>query len=140
MDKQGFVYESEQQMQEHADYYVNLFDLGGWNIEVNHNTRAANMRLQNVSGEISCTAEIKSAVIRILDPVDYPDDLIAPQDQEQTLVHELLHLVFSVVEVGMNETQEVLNHQIIDMLAKALVEARRCGCTAPITAPDAQTS
>lgn len=140
MDKQGFVYESEQQMQEHADYYVNLFDLGGWNIEVVRNCRAANMQLQNVNGEASYNAEIKSAVIRILDPVDYPDDLIAPQDQEQTLVHELLHLVFSVVEVGMNETQKALNHQIIETLAKALVEARRYGCTAPTTTLDAPTS
>lgn len=53
------------------------------------------MRLDGCNGECEWQLKTKIATIRILDPIDYPENLIIEQDMEKTLVHELLHLHFA---------------------------------------------
>ena len=65
------------------------------------------------------------AVIRVLDSVDWNSDTPWPQDQEQSLVHELLHLHFAPFRAEPETPQDVAQEQAIDAIARALVELKR---------------
>lgn len=67
---------------------------------------------------------IKAAKIMILDERYYGNYTI-PFDFEKTLVHELLHLKTCLISDTENELQERIAHQLIDDLARALVDAKR---------------
>lgn len=67
----------------------------------------------------------KSAHIYLLHPDEYGERIV-PYDQEKTLVHELLHLKFSLLHsMEKEDLQGRLLHQLIDDMAKALVKAKR---------------
>ena len=67
---------------------------------------------------------IKVAKIEIMDE-DYYKGFIIPFDFEKTLVHELLHLKTCLISDTENELQERIAHQLIDDMARALVDAKR---------------
>lgn len=67
---------------------------------------------------------IKVAKIMIIDEA-YCEDFIIPFDFEKTLVHELLHLKTCLISDTKNVLQERIAHQLIDDLARALVDAKR---------------
>lgn len=67
----------------------------------------------------------KMATILILDPLDYPEDTMHPQDMEQTLVHELLHLHFAPFDDEVDTPKEVAIEQATDCIAYALVNLHR---------------
>jgi hypothetical protein len=70
--------------------------------------------------------EAKKAFIKILDPIDYPGECVFPQDQEKTLVHELLHLHLAAwTDDSENGRTPVHGEQAIDCIAEALVEMKR---------------
>lgn len=102
--------------------------LQDWAIALRYNCKESDMELENVEGETEWSASIKDAVIRILDPLEY-GSRIQEFDFEKVLVHELLHLKFAVLdcEKGSYESKvmEVVRHQLIDDLARALVMAKR---------------
>jgi phage shock protein A len=50
-----------------------------------------------------------------------------PFDFEKTLVHELLHLKFSLLADKVEDMQSRYVHQMIDEMARSLVDAKRCG-------------
>jgi hypothetical protein len=77
---------------------------------------------EGLEGCIETTRTKKDAVIRILDPADYPPKAAWVQDMEATLVHELLHLHFP--EVDENEYHTWVE-QGIELTARALVDLKR---------------
>ncbi|MBR1709476.1 MAG: hypothetical protein IJ719_11710 [Clostridia bacterium] len=66
----------------------------------------------------------KSAHIYLLNEEAYGDRVVK-YDKEKTLVHELLHLKFSLLDQPENTLQSRVLHQLIDDTAKALVSAKR---------------
>ena len=66
----------------------------------------------------------KTALIQILHPNRYGDRIV-PFDIEKTIVHELLHLKMSFISSECDSLQQRVAHQLIDDLAKAMVNARR---------------
>lgn len=99
--------------------------LSDWSIKLEENCEPEELSGDSV-GETEFTECSKCAVIRILDP-KYYGERIRPYDGEKTLVHELLHLKLSLVSWDVNDLQERYMHQIIDDLARALVDAKRQG-------------
>jgi hypothetical protein len=88
--------------------------------------RERDMKLSGCQGECEWQLKTKIAAIRILDVVDYPEDLIIDQDMEKVLVHELLHLHFAALyadtkDASINDAQE----QAIDCIAYSLVDLYR---------------
>ena len=83
---------------------------------------------EDMEGEgVGCTSweeVIKVAKIMILDESYYGNYTIS-FDFEKTLVHELLHLKTCLISDTENELQERIAHQLIDDLARALVDAKR---------------
>lgn len=101
--------------------------LRDWNVKVQLRRRH-DMSLEDSCGACRWQLSKKLACVELLDPIDYdPGSFGWPQDVEWTLVHELLHLHFApFAEFGdgpLNTAQE----QAIDLIAGALVDAKRGG-------------
>jgi len=80
------------------------------------------------AGECRWQLDTKQALIRILDPIDWPTDCEWPQDIEQTLVHELLHLHMAPFQPEHGTLEHVTMEQAIKSIATGLVRLRRaCG-------------
>lgn len=78
-------------------------------------------------GDITYNKLSGQAVIRILDPVDWENDLFN-QDMEKALVHELLHLMWYGFEPDDEESQEnMLWHRRLETTAKIMVALKRGG-------------
>ena len=75
---------------------------------------------ENVA-ETTLTECNKCAVIRIIREECYGNRIV-PFNFEKTLIHELLHLKFCLLDDSGNDLQDRYVHQIIDDLAKAFVE------------------
>ena len=82
------------------------------------------MHDQNACGECTWDYIHKCAVINILNPKDYGERVV-PFDKEKTLVHELLHCKFAMIDNSGNDIVDRHIHQLVEDLAKALVKANR---------------
>lgn len=106
-----------------ADYWVKRLRLGDWDIKFNLNASSKQLG-EGFVGEARLNEVTKHAVILVL----RKEDFVAGEyafifDFECILVHELLHLKFCLVESDPdNELRNRLVHQLIDELAKALVD------------------
>lgn len=98
--------------------------LQDWRIKLVTNCKPNEMELENCAGCTDWTESIKTARIEILDK-NYYGKRIVPFDFEKILVHELLHLKLCLVSNNVDEFQERYMHQIIDDLARALIDAKR---------------
>lgn len=98
--------------------------LTDWRIKLIDNCEPEDMSLRDVAGSTEWTESIKAARIEIMDPKFYGDRIV-PFDYEETFVHELLHLKFSLISLDTNELQARIVHQIIDDLARAFVDTKR---------------
>lgn len=98
--------------------------LNDWTIVLKDNCSPNEMILKDCCGNTEWSETGKTAFIQILDKRDYGNRII-PFDKEKTLVHELLHLKLCLLGESGNELQDRVQHQIIDDLAKALVNAKR---------------
>ena len=97
--------------------------LHDWKIRLEDNCEPAFMAGEDCCGCTDWTEAIKAAKIQILDEKFYGTRII-PFDYEKTLVHELLHLKFSLVADNVEPLQARLMHQIIDDLARAFVDTK----------------
>jgi len=102
---------------------LGLYD---WHIKLYPKCRPKDMELDDVAGEVHWQESNKTARINILKP-KYYGNRVVPFDFEKTLVHELLHLKLCLVSDKVDVFQERYMHQIIDDLARALVDAKRSG-------------
>lgn len=108
--------------------WQNRLGLQDWYIILKANCRPENMAMTDVEGCTTWTESTKSAWIDIMDEQFFPDHAAArPYDFERTLVHELLHCKLSVLSDDDKSVQYRIVHQLIDDLARALVDAKRSG-------------
>lgn len=108
--------------------WQNRLGLQDWYIILKTNCRPENMAMKDVEGCTTWTESTKSAWIDILDEQFFPEHAAArPYDFERTLVHELLHCKMSVLSDDEDSVQYRIVHQLIDDLARALVDAKRSG-------------
>ena len=106
--------------------WQNRLGLQDWYIILKTNCRPENMAMTDVEGCTTWTESTKSAWIDILDEQFFPEHAAArPYDFERTLVHELLHCKLSMLAGDESTTRYRLAHQIVDDLARALVDAKR---------------
>ena len=98
--------------------------LEDWRVVLRDNCSPNDMVLNGVSGECEKDEVNKCAVIRIIAKKDYGERIL-PFDKEKVLVHELLHIKFWLVENVESEMQNRVVHQLIDDMARALVDAKR---------------
>lgn len=96
-----------------------------WRIKLRPKCEPDEMTLDGVAGCTEWSETIKTARIEVLDPAYYGERIV-PFDWEKTLVHELLHLKLCLVQDVEDDLQSRYMHQIIDDLARAFVDAKRC--------------
>ena len=96
-----------------------------WRIKLLTNLRPEEMMVSNTAGCTEWSESIKTARIEIINPTCYGDRIV-PFDFEKTLVHELLHLKFSFWCQNEDDVSDRVMHQMIDDLARALTEKRKC--------------
>ena len=108
------------------DEWTTRLGLKDWYVVLETNVKPENMELQHADGCISYVEATKSARIQIVDE-KLREPTIRPFDFEETLVHELLHMKFCLLERGDdwdNKLQLRLLHTIIDDLSRAFVAAK----------------
>ena len=104
--------------------WANGLGLQDWVIELEEGKYE--LKIDGCAGCTEWTESNKTALIQLIHPDAYGERIV-PYDKEKTLVHELLHLKFCLLGESGNDLQDRLVHQLIDDLAKALVEAKRWG-------------
>lgn len=101
--------------------------LQDWRIKLVDNCKPDDMSISNCAGCTDWAESIKTARIEIVNP-EYYGKRIVPFDYEIVLVHELLHLKLSFASNNEDyDLQYRVIHQIIDDLARALVDAKKYG-------------
>lgn len=109
------------------DEWQKILGLSDWFITLNANCNSQDMELQDADGYVYYEETLKAAKITIINPETRTFSL-RPFDFEETLVHELLHLKFCLLERGdkwESKTQLRVLHQIIDDLARAFVAVKK---------------
>ena len=106
------------------DEWQTRLGLHDWRIKLNDNCKPDDMPVEESDGATEWTECNKTARIDILDPQYYGERII-PFDYERILVHELLHLKTCLVSDHVPDLQARYMHQMIDDLARALVDAKR---------------
>lgn len=99
-----------------------ILRLRDWDIEIKFG-RAWEMG-EDRGGEVTRINAKETALITILDPCDWRPDKIVPQDIEYTVVHELVHLHFAIIDdfEGANDT---LYEQAVHRIATVLLSLDR---------------
>ena len=109
------------------DEWQKRLGLSDWYITLVSNCNSQDMELQDADGYVYYEETLKAAKITMINPETRTASL-RPFDFEETLVHELLHLKFCLLERGdkwEQKTQLRVLHQIIDDLARAFVAIKR---------------
>ena len=103
--------------------------LQDWAIKLAYNCKQDDLSNPNWQGENNWNSSIKCSTIKIVSPEVYGNDRIMKFDFEKTLVHELLHIKFGLLDIEDHTYESIvvesLRHQLIDDLARALVMAKR---------------
>lgn len=103
--------------------------LQDWAIILRYGCKQEDLELEECCGETQWQTSIKCATIKIISEEIYGNDRILDFDFEKTLVHELLHIKFSLLDMLNNSYEskvvDELRHQLIDDLARAMVMSKR---------------
>ena len=102
--------------------------LQDWAIGLRYNCRQEDLELEEAAGETHWNYTLKTAIIYIVSEEVFGERIL-DFDFEKTLVHELLHLKFSLFDIGKKDYEsnvlDLARHGLIDDLARALVMAKR---------------
>jgi hypothetical protein len=98
--------------------------LQDWDIDVEF-VRPGEMDGDNHQGEIEWHVQKRTAVMRVMDPVCYPRNRRRDYNVEETIVHELLHLVLVhwPVDRSRDPVMNTLHEQAVEQLTRALVRS-----------------
>lgn len=108
--------------------WVERLGLQDWRIKLKIDCKESDMILKDCAGCTEWTESSKTARIEIMSEEEY-GDRITEWDPERILVHELLHLKFSLWDDSRFNDPDFMPdrhmHQLIDDMARALVCAKR---------------
>lgn len=103
------------------DKWCDILGLNGWSIRLYDECTPIQMSNDSVEGEVEYDIVIKCATIRILDK-KYCVDRNSVFNFEKTLIHELLHCKFALLDDTGDKLRDTLLHQYIDDLSKSFYE------------------
>lgn len=98
--------------------WIKRLGLYDWNISIMLECKPHELTEDCRIGEVEYNEVNKIAIIRVIDEKYYFVENI-PYDFEKTIIHELLHLKFALLDESGNKLQDRMLHQIIDDLARA---------------------
>ena len=111
--------------------WVKRLGLTDWKIKLFDHCRSDEMSMGGCAGCVEYREVGKTARIDIIDEKEYGNRIVL-FDYEKTLVHELLHLKMCFLAstedgFGDDNIADRMAHQLLDDIAKALVDAKRKG-------------
>ena len=115
---------TQSQLTKKCREWQKVLRLQDWDIEVKI-VREWDFVNKGSIGEVGRNNQHKSATIRILHPIDYDPCNYGPQDMEEDLVHELLHLHFLSEMFDLEPKMEIQYEQAINRVSEALVKLNR---------------
>ena len=98
--------------------YVELLNLQDWHIVVNDNVEPDD--LQDCFGDVMYQESKKLAIIRIVNPSKLSEQNKEFFSYRRTLLHELLHVKFALLDNSGNALQDRIVHQFVDDFAKII--------------------
>ena len=113
-----------------VSYWQGMLRLRDWDVKINL-VRGRDLD-QNTGGNCEWVLKRRTALIKILDPIDYPPEIQWPQDIEETIVHELLHLHFAPFDHTTDDADDIAREQAISMIASGFVGLRRSSATSKL--------
>ena len=112
----------EEELSKYLAKWVRILRLERWDIRIKIK-RAEDMHLEECAGENHFTTTSRQSLINLRDPVDWTNNDFE-QDMELTLVHELLHISFTMLDTD-NALRDKIQHQLLNDMAVALIRADR---------------
>ena len=106
--------------------WMNRLGLQDWSIVLETKCMPAEMAIPGTLGCTTWEESTKSAAIQVIDPAKL-ERLTRDFDFEEVLVHELLHLKFTLLG-SRNDNEDLTDrilHQIIDDLARAMIDIKK---------------
>lgn len=100
------------QMRKCVPFWLEILNLREWTIKLRWATKAEGKECQGLN--YFSVEELKSTVVI--------DRKVKPADREETLVHELLHLVFDGHEVVDTDKYDPLHERALNRTASALMK------------------
>ncbi|MEW6769959.1 MAG: hypothetical protein AB1330_01015 [Bacillota bacterium] len=122
---------SEDELSSLCSEWQEILGLQHWAISVSVNRAPDFESTPPSTGRVKWQLDRLLAHIQVLSSLDYNMSSAAeiglPQDMEQTLVHELVHLLFVASNATRSDggLEEILFEQGVDQVANALVALRR---------------
>ena len=105
-----------------CDEWKQILGLQNWEIVL---LLVGHLSINGLQGNCTYTITSRQAIIKLLNPEHYDNDDF-PYDMEETLVHEMLHCYFSMLDIHLeNSLADHIHEQNIDLLANALVGLKR---------------
>lgn len=119
------IYHSQAELDEAVAYWQVVLGLRDWRIKATLSYRHE-FDDEYQQGLCKVTEISRDARIWILRHEDYPADATYPQDQETTLVHELVHVHIHPLEPeDYDERLEIAKEQAVNALSDGFVRLKR---------------
>lgn len=125
MAKKDILVSKEERL---LDEWQERLGLQDWAITLRYDCEFEDLHLTNACAETEFERTIKAAAIRMIKP-ELAAGRLLDYDFEKTLVHELMHVKLSLLNIEpdsfVSSILECSIHQIVDDIARALVMAKR---------------
>lgn len=107
------------------EYWLEVLSLKEWEIQIQDNCDNWEFKNENSYGECTYDLTHKLASIKLLDEKYVPKNPFYQYDKETTLVHELLHCKFALIDDSGNDIVDRVIHQLVNDFACALIKVKR---------------
>lgn len=121
--KSGRIYEGDSELQCDLEFWKKELRLSDWDIKLEV-VRSHAFR-DDFVGDCGVSLGNKTAHIRLMDEIDVNGTEWFPLDQEEVLVHELLHIHMEPFFPKDGNALNFTGEQAIESIAKCLVSLRR---------------
>ena len=120
------IYETQEQAQQACREWQERLKLQHWFVKVRI-CRHDDMGMDETCGTCRWVLSRAEALLKLLDPIDYPTDGIVEQDHEITVVHELLHIHFApfTSELKVDSIENIFMERATEQIARTLVALKR---------------
>jgi hypothetical protein len=118
---------NQEQLKNLCNEWQKVLGLSDWDIKITI-SRAKEMFDEDTQAGVNWVLRKKTALIKILDPIDYKISGVTfwEQDMEQSLVHELMHLhIASFDNSKEGSLEDICVDQVCDIVAKGFVKLKR---------------
>jgi hypothetical protein len=113
---------NQNELQELCGQWQKILGLSDWVVSVRLARFHELSELQR-GGEVTFCLPKLTAEIAVLDSADYDPKWVSGQDQEKTVVHELLHL--QLAHLSDSDKDDIHLEQTIELLSRAFVALKR---------------